>query len=325
MRLGTIYNSASGPSNEDCCFIGHRFVEEWGFKPDTGESWVLHASPPAAGEEEGQVTLLFGVAGWFTGLWRSPAGWVYVADAAGKVHLQRDVARHGTDPDRWEEFTFDAVMLGVWGLNDQFVLAWGKIGKEGRMYRWDGARWSAMPAPGPHVHSVHGIAPDVIYAAGADGLLARWDGTAWHRIVVPTPEDLTAVFAASEDEAYAVGNAGVVLGGSTHGWGKIAQGPGPLHGVAKFKGELWIGAGELGLLRRHGNTRRLVKAKANIHAHEFEAREQLVMSCPGKICGTEDGKDFSSVCEGFLAEALRHRRPLWMEPSAPWPPEDDEE
>ena len=45
MAITTRYYSASGTSYEDCAFLGQRFEEESGCRPEEGECWVCSVQP----------------------------------------------------------------------------------------------------------------------------------------------------------------------------------------------------------------------------------------------------------------------------------------
>jgi len=305
MAIVTSYYSASGPSFKDCAFLAQRYDSDAGYHPNEAECWVCTVAGGAGGGVELQLQL--GSTSWLTQLWRSDSGAVYVSSADGTVRMCPDPRVAGA---AWDKPTLDAALFGIWGLDDRFVLAWGLRGTTPVMFRWDGKAWGEIPAPPFGVRSVHGTARDLVYAAGTDGGVARWDGATWRRLATPTREILASVFVAGPDEVYAVGNEGGVFEGSAAGWGKIGEGPGlpgPLAAVAKYKGELWIGAWRLGLFRRSGNTSRFDVVKPNLHAVSFDARWSLVVACEDRVSGTEDGQSFfSSAKEFVLTQRANH-------------------
>lgn len=246
-----------------------------------------------------------GCATWFTRLWRSPAGSVYVSDVAGAVHRRREAGAP------WEVFELPAVLMGVWGVDDGCVFAWGGAREHDRMFRWDGRRWLEMPSPGGVV-ALHGLAPDLVLAVGRDGLLAQWDGHRWWTIAVPVRETLSGVWVAGSDELYASGQEGTLLEGSGWGWDVIARHAGPLHAVAKWRDELWLAAGSDGLLRRHGRTNRLAPATGSVRmATSLDARDRLVVGCRDEVAETADGVRWSVMASHALARARAGQEPLW--------------
>jgi hypothetical protein len=127
------------------------------------------------------------------------------------------------------------------------------------------------------------------------------------------------VFVAGPDEMYAVGHGESLWEGSASGWGKVADGPGPLFGVAKFAGEVWVGAKNLGLFKRVRNT--LESVNPDIHAVMMEARNVLLITCQDQIAATADGKTFATKAKGSMERMRDAKPPLFAEP----PPSDDEE
>ncbi len=307
MAITTAYYSASGPTFDRCAFLAQRYDEEAGYTPHESECWICSAARQPDGSL--RFTMHRGSTEWLTRLWRSPSGAVYVSSANGTVHMNRDPLDLAAP---WSTPQLEPALFGVWGIDDRFVLAWGTEGQAPAMARWDGTHWSAMPAPPFGVRAVHGLAPNLVYAVGVDGGVARWDGGAWRTFVTPTREILASVFVASPDEIYAVGNRGSILEGSAAGWGKIGVGPGlpgPLAGVAKFKGDLWVGAGQFGLLKRVGTTGQFDCVKPNIHTTDFDVRETLLMAANEVLAGSPDGKDFKLGGRGWLL-GMRASHPL---------------
>jgi hypothetical protein len=142
--------------------------------------------------------------------------------------------------------------------------------------------------------------------------VARWEGRAWKRFPTPTDEVLNSVFVAGPDEVYATGGAGILLEGSAHGWGKIAEGPVagmPLLAVAKWKKDLWVAAGQFGLFKRVGAQNKLKCVKPNLVSVDLDVRENLIISCRNMIVETEDGKAFSALAGDPVLEG-RENIPL---------------
>ncbi|MCP3065267.1 hypothetical protein LXT21_41490 [Myxococcus sp. K38C18041901] len=300
-QITSDYYSASGPALDDCAFLGQRYDEERGYKPLEGECWVLSLRPKAGG---GLTAMYhFGSTGWLTRLWRSPSGAVFASSVTdSKVLFHPDL--HGDPKHRFESMKLGAPLNGVWGLDDDFVLAWGATFENTRhVFRYDGKKWKELPAPDFEVRAMHGLSPDLVYAVGVGGGVARWDGKAWKRFPMPTDEVLNSVFVADEDEIYATGGSGSLLEGSAHGWGRIAESPVPgmpLFGVAKWKKGLWVAAGQFGLFKRVGNQNKLECIKPNLPAMGLDARKNLLISCRDRIAESADGKAFTSGGKDFL-------------------------
>jgi len=297
MKIGYIMSHASGLARSDFHFLALRFDQRYGFKPSEGESWILRY-------KDGTLSSLRGGLSWFTGLWHSPEGHVYVSDAATGVDVNPDP---GLRAAPWQEHKLPATLAGVWGLDDRFVLAYGIHRGKGVMFRFDGKKWAPMESPG-EIYGVHGLAPNLIYAVGVRGLIARWDGARWHKIPSPTKAVLAGVYVADEGEMYAVGD-GVVLQGSLHGWTEAAEGDTHMVGVAKWKGEVFIGAAGAGLMKLKKN--KLVPVDPELKAERIDARGELLVSSPDAIAISSDGKDFKKLKVKALEAIYKDRKPAW--------------
>ncbi|WP_342378044.1 hypothetical protein NVS55_01780 [Myxococcus stipitatus] len=303
VRVATDYYSASGPMLDACAFLGQRYDEERGYKPFEGECWVMNIQ--RGDGDDSVVTSQLGSTGWLTRLWRSPEGAVFVSSTTdSKVLFHPDL--QGDPTRKFESMKLGVPLNGVWGLDDDFVLAWGATFEGTRhVFRYDGKKWKELPAPDFEVRAMHGLAPDVVYAVGVGGGIARWNGKTWKTFPSPTDEVLNSVFVADEDEMYATGGSGSLLEGSAHGWGRIAEGPVPgmpLLGVAKWKKGLWVAAGQFGLLKRVGSQNKLECIKPNLWSVDLDARKNLVVSCRDRISESADGKAFASVGQEFLLD-----------------------
>jgi hypothetical protein len=298
MKIGYTTGHASGESLADCHLICLRWDGRREFSPDYDESWVVQLDGTS-------TRCLHGGQGWFTGLWRSPGGRVFVSDSKTGMHVSRATG----------EANFDVLPLdkgpcaGVWGVDESFVITWGLDRSGPFMYRWDGQAWGVMPSPQGQVVGVHGLARDFLYAVGVDGLIARWDGKAWARIAAPVTSVLSAVHVVSPEEIYAVGPGRSFLEGSIHGWSEVLHADSPLYGVAKFRGEVFVGAGINGLQAKHGAT--LDPIKGGVDANVLDGRINLLVSCTDRILGTVDGKSFSERTAAEIGRSIQ-ARPAWL-------------
>lgn len=297
MQIGYIMSHASGLSRNDFHFLALRFDERYGFKPAEGESWILRY-------KDGKLSSLRGGLTWYTGLWHSPAAHVYAACADSSVDVNPDP---GLRAAPWQEHKVQGTMAGVWGLDDRFALAWGIHRGKGVMYRFDGKKWSSIESPG-EIYGVHGLTPSLVYAVGVKSLIARWDGSRWNKIPSPTKAVLSGVFVADENEMYAVGD-GVVLQGSLHGWTTVAEGKSHMFGVAKWKGEVFVGAAQEGLMKLVKN--KLVPVDPELKAERIDARGELIVSSPDAIAASSDGKDFKKLRVKALEAVYKDRKPAW--------------
>ncbi len=141
-QFSNVYYNVSGFGIHDCCFLGQHYLTAHGFRPDRGESWALRSTQPPPGRLG--LQLGYGVPGWFTGMWRSANGVVYVTELLGRIHICRNLDSMGA-PETWERVDFkNTIMQGVWGLNDQCVFAWCKIGLKPSMLFWNGQTWAEI-------------------------------------------------------------------------------------------------------------------------------------------------------------------------------------
>ena len=298
MFFGHSIRCASGSSLQACHYILHRFDGRYGFNPELGESWIC--------QKVGNIThALRGQLGWYTGLWRSATGKAYVSYSIGQVLVNQDPQPRAAP---WREDPVPGTLSGIWGLDDECVFTWGVRGGAGILYRFDGRTWSELPAPG-EISTMHGVAPDLVYAVLRGGLVARWDGTRWTNVVIPgstLPMDVCVV---GEDEMYAVGSGGQLLQGSTRGWAEVVNGAGPLYSVAKWKGEVWVAAEDRGILKLAGPN--LVPVKPNIKATGFDARGDLLVSSRAAVAGTADGTAYFGTTATAAGKLIAHVPAAW--------------
>lgn len=310
--IDAAYLRVSGWSANDCAYLGQRYSRRWGYRAGDGEMWVLRHAPGADGGA--LVSHHHPTDTRYADLWISPSRRIFVADATLRcVHTATPTPG---EPDAWSRANLPMAVQGVFGLADDFVLAWGGVGSSYPMARFDGRDWSAMAAPGFEVYAVHGVAPDQLVAVGDAGQVARYDGGRWQAYPTPVSEVLTGVFMASSDEVYATGARGALLEGSLGGFGQIAQTQGHgafgLHDVAWWHDELWVAGGRLGLLRRVGRTDRLEVVDNGMVGTgggptRLDARRDLVVTYRDRIASTADGAAWSHYGDDSLEETYADR------------------
>ncbi|MFO0604181.1 MAG: hypothetical protein U0324_13450 [Polyangiales bacterium] len=241
-------------------------------------------------------------------LQRVPSGRVYVAAWSQRGGIWR------TPPDgtlAWEPLDCPP-MQGLFALDDACVMAWGGVGLDPvqDFFLYDGRSVRAIPSPGARVLGVHGCAPDWIVAAGHGGLLSRWDGSAWHRWTIPTRGTFGNLVVVSPDEMYATGPLGSVYEGSRHGWAERTPAEGAPVGIARWRGETWVGDPTRGLLRLTGD--RLEPAKAKVFPFNLHAgADALLMTEGDAFAETRDLKTVRRIDASALEVALRNHRPSW--------------
>ncbi|MEQ9320126.1 MAG: hypothetical protein RIF41_13260 [Polyangiaceae bacterium] len=276
--------------------------------PDEVVSWVLRKKGPS-------FTIEHRVAGRIAGMWRAAFGPTWLAGDEGVIAL-RDNTR-GQAPIATH---LDACIVGVWGLSDDFVLAWGTSPRgDNALFRYDGERWAAMPAPPAGkekrrtLRTVHGTGPDQLLAGGEGGLLSRWDGERWRRAKVPSDRAFCGVHVESVAEMYAVAGP-CLFERSSEGWTSMlaelpepdyrtAAGPGrELHDVAKFAGQLWVAAGEGGLCQCHGDELTVIMADRHV--------KRLTLSHDGKTLLAVCDDAVGATADGETWQWLRQRDPV---------------
>ncbi len=177
------------------------------------------------------------------------------------------------------------------------------------MSRWHGARWAEMPSPGVVV-AMHGTAPDALVAVGEAGLVARWDGARWHAVDAGSAVTLSGVHLAPSGEIMACGKGTVLLRGSGDRWEQVLARRELTGCVARWGDAWWVGAGgALGLCRLQGD--QLVSVKPNLPATSFDARGDLLLSCPGWVVSTADGARFRGARADTFLGMMADDPPMW--------------
>lgn len=291
--IDTRNECVSGFSCEHCAVVSSRFDDLVGFQRGYAESWIVRVEPDG---NEHVYSLERGWDDQVTGVWVSDQGTLFAATPEGVTHNRRffspDSARS------WVDEHTDLVMLGVFGLSEDFVVAWGSDGDDDHaLLRFDGTAWQPMTAPDFFVADLHGVSPTVLWAIGAEGEVARFDGHRWQELPSRSLEPLTSVCAVDRDEVYGVGAWGGVYEGSAYGWTEVARVPRNAAGrptllldVAYWNDELWVAAGMSGLWMREGRSHRMVQISEDITAMNFDAREKLIMATKNDVHETADGQ-----------------------------------
>lgn len=301
MDLTATYSSVSGPRLRDCATLINRYpAGDQGFLPERGETWICRSTP------DGKSETLYRHTGWLTGLWRSETGKLYATD------IRRRVLQGHVDSDEWRQSTVPINPMGIWGLRDDCVFAWGMAdGRSPAVARWDGEAWSQLPAPAELVVAMHGVADDEVFAVGDEGMAAHWNGSSWSRKRTPGAPKLTRVFVAGPDEVYTCGPGGELFRGGRTGWTSLCSSEHRLSGVAKWNDELWVATGgPLGLCKWDGSDA-LVSIKDNLQALQLDARDDLVMITRTHVVGTADGQLFKGLPTKWFLDVTKRHSPSW--------------
>jgi hypothetical protein len=295
--------------------LGRRFPDDVGPISTESDFWILINEPMDGGR--GTMTHAFwSFRSFVTGIWRSPAGRVYATDAdLGGLYVFHDIMDTSRPSDKVK--LDDITPEGIWGLSDDCIFVWGtrmdaQRQKSYPVFKYDGTTWRELP-PLPHpTNAIHGVSPDVIYAVGWHGMVAKWNGGVWQEFPVPTREIVTDVHVESFDELYAVTNNGELLEGSASGWdhaGSNPLGATPFSSVAKFKGEVYIGANDVGLMKRASGGGAVEEFKPKVGAVHMDVGENLIVTCEDMIVGSADGQGFKSAAKGQFA-VLTANKPI---------------
>lgn len=297
MEVDYRYEHVTGVSAKSYFTLGVRYDAEYDHH-SSRESWCVHLSAD-------RLSTSLGNAAYYTGIWCSPEGEVFVAEALGTVFRNSDPVR---DPDGWIADVPEAgvALSGLWGLRSDYVLAWG--GPAERLFLWNGSAWSAMPHPGGWIRAIHGESSDLLFAVGSEGLISRWDGVKWTRVPYPDITLRTVVSVGDGDQVYCGGPGGELLEGSEHGVSKLLHHEAPILALAWWRDELWVGAGN-GLHKLVDGALEMVKD--NILAHAFDARGDLLMGTDAFTAHTADGAAFTAYFPKSFGALRAGHTALW--------------
>jgi hypothetical protein len=299
MMFTVAFRAASGPTAWDCHFVAERWDAElsWGY--EQSDFWVGQV-------QGGKPRVLRSSQARLSGLWRSLAGHVYVAES----HHWESVVHSTSSGEIWRSDVLDIALAGITGVDDRFVIAWGD-GKNGQpaMRRFDGLVWSEMPAPGP-VRALRAFDRD-LFAVGENGLVARWEGSGWVTWKGRRGQSLRALARPSAGELYAGGVDGI--GRSTPGaWEQVAEPDFDVEALAWFEGALWIGAREAGLFRASESAlTRVRSADVELEPIGLEGAERLLIVSESSLADTEDGASFRKLSTASVLPLVADAAPLW--------------
>jgi hypothetical protein len=220
----------------------HSVIRHW-----NGEQWDVEPMPEAASPRP-EIREDFPING---GDGTGDETWM-IAKRRGLLH------RVGTTWTRVDQGTQrELFALKVFARDD----AWA-VGAANAIVHWDGHAWTSVtPEPVPRsIDGMWGHSADDVWAVGdqvaADrqlhGLAMHFDGHAWTESPLPTGAASLHGISGSDDERWAVGNAGTIVHFGASSW-ELEPSPVPkqLHGVwADAKGRAWAVGADGTILRR---------------------------------------------------------------------------
>lgn len=194
-------------------------------------------------------------------IWASPEGNLWVGSALGNIWTTSAVnwdasAIDGLDFEQVDpDFTWKVIELplrpnenacrvsAIWGSSDRDV----HVGtREGRLLHWDGKTWRhSYVDNGYAIVALHGSAADNVWAVGRKGVVLHFDGANWKRMSLPAGderEDLSGVWASSNDRVHICSSAGVVFTGDRNELTHLGRGPNGFHGIAGLNADLYLSA-----------------------------------------------------------------------------------
>lgn len=295
MGLAHEFAGATGHSRDDCRWLGYRFDEEVGFRPEQADCWVGTST-----RDRIESTMV--QRGWLTAIHETPSK-TWLSDSAGRIYEYPDKSLSGARTTH----PLSGVLRGVWGLSDELVFTWGTLRGEPVAYAWDGGEWRQVQTPG-HLIAVHGADPGLVFGVGQQGLIARWDGTGFASVTSPTDGTLSGVFVASGGEMYACGADGELLAGTGQEWRLQVRHEAALACVAKWNGTVYAG-GPGGLYALRDGALHLVRD--SFRPLSFDARGDLLIATPTHLVSTCDGVVFGGRTVAGFARLSVRKRPGW--------------
>ncbi len=222
----------------------------------------------------GTASVLLSGTGRVRGLWVSPTKTVYLTAPNGRS-VGLSIGYPGASGYTWKEEesvgTPSTYPENVWGLSDEFVMAWGGGVLDAAQYPnpatrpsidepycWlkNGTEWTKYPSPG-WLSQIHGQDKTSLYAVGQAGLTARWHGTAWEQLASAEAQ-ITYLQVTPDHSVYGTSSFGDLLRYSDmSGWTPFVPDIGYITGFVSWEGVLYLLL-EWGLHKVEGNELQLV-------------------------------------------------------------------
>ncbi len=207
---------------------------------------------------------------WFTDLWRSPDGTLFVTDENGLVHIG--------DERGWQSEEVAQTFLNtVWGLGRSRVYAGGD---DGIVYERGTDGWRAISEPlGSKILCIRGTSPDDLYACGEDALFWHFDGSSWTRIELPTNAVLIGLLCLTSSDTIVCGQEGALFRGRGDDWSDQSIPGRSFYKITRWRGRILIAGGADGVLEFDGAA--VVPIKDNITVYRIAGIEQYLTVAGG--------------------------------------------
>lgn len=121
---------------------------------------------------------------------------------------------------------------GIWGRSGSSVFAVGGAQRLDGYGDWvpfaailhyDGATWTAMESSTTNtLRDVWGSSENNVFAVGDAGTILHYDGSEWSTVTSGIAPDLHAVWGSSENDVFAVGDAGTILHYDGNTWSRMS-------------------------------------------------------------------------------------------------------
>ncbi|ESY73600.1 hypothetical protein X743_11870 [Mesorhizobium sp. LNHC252B00] len=218
---------------------------------------------------------------WFTSIWRSKSGRIFVPDDDGKVHA-------GSGSDWTESQVSPDPLTTVWGFGDDSVYVGGS---DGVVYHWDGAQWSAISRPlGDTIQCFGGVSSNDLYVAGEGALFWHYDGREWTQVPLPTNAILVGLLALSSTDVLVSGSDGALFRGSGLEWSDVSQSGRDFYEMAFFRKTIYIAGGGQGVFTFDGLT--VSNVKDSFPVYNLSANKKYMALAGGNSAIRFDGTDW---------------------------------
>jgi hypothetical protein len=241
-------------------------------------SYVFEESDVSGQSGENVRTTLHEKPVWFTDLWRSSDGSLFVADEEGRVHVCDDKGSRS-------EPVAETFLNTVWGFDQQRVYAGGD---DGIVYERRADGWMALGPPlGSKILCIRGTSPTDLYASGEDSLFWHFNGADWSRIALPTTAILTGLLCLSKTDTIVCGQGGALFRGHGDRWQDLSIPGRSFFDLAHWRGRVLIAGGSDGVLELAGTE--IGAIKDNIAVHKIAGIEPFLAVAGGNLAARHDG------------------------------------